>query len=159
MVSRFVEPDKRVLLTTIVNLMSLLDDYDGEPIVPEHPLAMCQFLLAFGCIATNSPHQRERLVRPMSRLWRVMVYASNDGCPCYLPSEWPELDITGSTAATPKIARDWRNVLVKYLDGFKQLVSSGRYDKVVRSLDSRRAEAILEQWLDRKAGYGARVEE
>lgn len=159
MPTRFVEPDTKVLLDSIRQLMTQLAAYGGEPIGKTHALVGCAWWVGYASMASTNVYQTSRMVRPLNRLWRVMQYAANDRMPCYRPSEWPDLVETDSFTPNPKLARDWRDILERYLRAFAELVVKGEYGRLVTKLDPRRAEAWIERRLDEAAGYGLRVQE
>lgn len=147
MPSRFVLPDPPLLVSLCDQFAEQLPQYNGEPITPAHSIWHPAYWLGVYSIETNSTAIPHRMVRPLNRLWRATVLCSTAGMLCYRPSKWPSLVQTGSLAATPKLARDWRDILLVHIGAFARLVAFGQYEKIVVTNAAPTAEQMITDWI------------
>jgi hypothetical protein len=147
--AKFVRPVARLALAKQTRkLAAWLEQYSGaEDVV----LVFAKKYEAAARLSVNT-HNGCELPRPLSVLFRATASAASRDRNCYRPSSWPRLEGTGSTRATPKLARDWAALMVLYLDAFGPMVESGEYERLTEGPYGPASEKISRE-LHRACGF------
>lgn len=130
MPARFVKPaNQDRLVHGLDNLSYQLSQYNGKATERDSS----DLHMAYRTVASWAVHTQNgvELPRPLSVLWRAVHWAAGPNCPCHRPSRWPQLEETGSTKATPKLARDWAALMQEYVFALRRVVESGEYGDLI----------------------------